>query len=108
MGDNMNRAAVILGKYLAILSMAFCAASAQTASQPAQQTPPAPAAQGAPAAKRPPQAKTQPEFDAYKTAAANTDPAALEKASEDFATKFPESELRVLLYKNAMRAFQNA
>jgi len=63
---------------------------------------------GAPAAKRPPQAKTQPEYDAWKTAAANTDPAALEKAADDFATKYPDSELRVLLYKNAMRSYQNA
>ncbi|MFZ1130721.1 MAG: tetratricopeptide repeat protein, partial [Terriglobales bacterium] len=62
----------------------------------------------APAAKRPPQAKTQPEFDAYKAASASTDAAALEKASDDFATKFPDSELRVLLYKNAMRLYQNA
>jgi tetratricopeptide (TPR) repeat protein len=59
--------------------------------------------------KRPPQAKTQPEFDAYNAAVANQkDPAAIEKAADDFATKFPESELRVLLYKAAMRGYQNA
>ena len=102
----MKRTAVILGKYLAMLSIAVCATVAQSNGQAAQQTPAA-ASPAAPAAKRPPQAKTQPEFDAYK-AAANTDPAALEKASDDFATKFPESELRVLLYKNAMRLYQNA
>ncbi|MFY9662760.1 MAG: tetratricopeptide repeat protein [Terriglobales bacterium] len=103
----MKRTAVILGKYLAMLSIAVCATVAQSNGQAAQQTPAA-ASPAAPAAKRPPQAKTQPEFDAYKAAAANTDPAALEKASDDFATKFPESELRVLLYKNAMRLYQNA
>ena len=103
----MKRTAVILGKYLAMLSIAVCATVAQSNGQAAQQ-PPAAASPAAPAAKRPPQAKTQPEFDAYKAAAANTDPAALEKASDDFATKFPESELRVLLYKNAMRLYQNA
>ncbi len=102
----MKRAAVILG----ILSLAAWAQS-QTGTQPAPQT--APAAQGAtapatPAAKRPPQAKTQPEFDAYKVAAAITDPAGLEKAADDFAAKFPDSELRVLLYKNAMRLYQNS
>jgi tetratricopeptide (TPR) repeat protein len=102
----MKRTAVILGKYLAMLSIAVCATVAQSNGQAAQQTPAA-ASPAAPAAKRPPQAKTQPEFDAYK-AAANTDPATLEKASDDFATKFPESELRVLLYKNAMRLYQNA
>ena len=110
----MKRAAVILG----ILSIAVWA-GAQTSGQPAQQNPPAagqaapaqsatPGATAAPAAKRPPQAKTQPEFDAWKAAAANTDAAGLEKASDDFATKFPDSELRVLLYKSAMRLYQSA
>ena len=83
----------------------------QAGQQPpaAGQTPPASAAGAAqPAAKRPPQAKTQPEFDAWKAASANTDPAALEKAADDFSTKFPDSELRVLLYKNAMRMYQRA
>ena len=62
----------------------------------------------APAAKHPPQAKTQPEFDAFKAASANQDPAAVEKAADEFATKFPDSELRILLYKTAMRGYQNA
>jgi tetratricopeptide (TPR) repeat protein len=84
-------------------------AETQTSGQPAQQNPPA-AGQAAPAplAKRPPQAKTQPEFDAYKLAVASTNVADLEKAADDFATKFPDSELRVLLYQNAMRLYQNA
>jgi tetratricopeptide (TPR) repeat protein len=115
MGDSMKRAAVILGILsLGILSFAVWA-GAQNAGQPAPQKLPA-AGQAAPAqgatappqGKRPPQAKTQPEFDAYKAAAASTDAAALEKASDDFATKFPDSELRILLYKNAMRNYQNA
>ena len=91
---------------LAILIVAFWA-TAGAASGQAQQNAPA-AGQAAPAAKRPPQAKTQPEFDAWKAASANTDPAALEKGADDFATKFPNSELRVLLYKRAMQAYQNA
>lgn len=75
------------------------------------QTPPAQAGAAAPTpppqvGKRPPQAKTQAEFDAYKVAAANTDPAAMEKAADDFATKFPDSELRILLYRNAMHSYQ--
>ena len=77
------------------------------------QTPPAPAAGAATApppqvGKRPPQAKTQAEFDAYKVAAANTDGPGLEKAADDFATKFPDSELRILLYRNAMHIYQSA
>jgi tetratricopeptide (TPR) repeat protein len=59
-------------------------------------------------AKHPPQAKTQPEFDAFKAASANQDPAAIEKAADDFAAKYPDSELRIILYKTAMRAYQNA
>ncbi|MFZ0319895.1 MAG: hypothetical protein WAL56_12285 [Candidatus Sulfotelmatobacter sp.] len=78
----------------------------------AQSKPAAPTATAgqaaAPAGKRPPQAKTQPEFDAYKTAAAITDPAAQEKAADDFATKFPDSELRPLLYKSVMHSYQQA
>jgi tetratricopeptide (TPR) repeat protein len=73
---------------------------------------PAASAQAAPAqppvGKRPPQAKTQAEFDAYKAATANTDPAALQKAADDFAAKFPDSELRVLLYRTAMHSYQTA
>jgi tetratricopeptide (TPR) repeat protein len=110
----MKKAAIILG----ILSMAVFAAAQGTA--PAPQTPakggqpasaqatPAAGAAAAPAAKRPPQAKTQPEFDAYKVAAAATDAAAMEKAADDFATKFPDSELRILLYKTDMHLYQNA
>src|SRR6266404_4149297 len=119
MGDGMKRAAVILGILtLAIPSIAVWV-EGQASGQPAQQNPPAagqaapaqgatPSATPAPAGKRPPQAKTQPEFDAWKAASASTDAAGLEKASDDFATKFPDSELRVLLYKNAMRLYQNA
>ena len=104
----MKRTAVLL----AVLSAALCA-TAQNSGKPAQQTPPAagqaaPAQGATPPAKHPPQAKTQPEFDAWKAASANTDPAAFEKAADDFATKFPDSELRSLLYKNAMRLYQNA
>lgn len=72
-------------------------------------TPAAPAGQAAaPQGKRPPAAKTQPEFDAYKAAIALTDAAAEEKAADDFAAKFPESELRVVLYKLAMQKYQAA
>jgi tetratricopeptide (TPR) repeat protein len=62
----------------------------------------------APAGKRPPQAKTQEEFAAYNAAKVITDPAAQEKAADDFATKFPDSELRPLLYKSVMGAYQQA
>jgi tetratricopeptide (TPR) repeat protein len=70
---------------------------------------PAATPQAAPQGKRPPQAKTQAEFDAYQAAIANVrDAAAMDKASHDFATKFPQSDLRVLLFRGAMNSYQNA
>ena len=103
---------------VAILSLAI-GAGAQTYGQGTTQNPPAagqaaaggqstPAQPAPQVGKRPPQAKTQPEFDAYKVVAANTDPAAMEKGADDFATKFPDSEVRLLLYKTAMRMYQTA
>jgi tetratricopeptide (TPR) repeat protein len=108
----MKRAAMII----AVLGIAVWSFAqnvfAQSDNKPAAQSAPGGQAAGqvaaAPAGKRPPQAKTQPEFDAYKAATALTDPAAQEKAADDYAKKFPESELRPLLYKAAMRGYQQA
>ena len=62
-----------------------------------------------PQGKRPPQAKTDAEFAAFNAAIANTnDPATVEKAADDFAAKFPDSELRTLLYEAAMQSYQRA
>lgn len=99
----MKRAALI-GALLVVAIWSF----AQGDSKPATQNPPAaqPGAAPAPQGKRPLQAKTQPEFDAYNAAVKVTDPAALEKAADDFATKFPDSELRVMLYRSAMQNYQ--
>jgi len=100
----MKRAAIVV----AVLGM--CTWSfAQGNDKPAAQTAPTgQAAAAAPQGKRPPAAKTQPEFDAYKAAVAQTDAAALEKAADDFATKFPDSELRGLLYTAAEQRYQSA
>jgi tetratricopeptide (TPR) repeat protein len=104
----MKRAAMTL----VMLAVAVFVAAQQPApaqkNQPAGAQPAA-AAPAPPQGKRPPQAKTQPEYDAFNTAMANQqDPATVEKAADDFATKFPDSELRVLLYKAAMRGYQSA
>lgn len=105
---------------VAVMSIPLWAV-AQSTGQSGQQNPPAagqatPAGQAAPSGqaapapqgKRRPQAKTQPEFEAYNAAVTNKDASSLEKAADDFATKFPDSELRGLLYTQAMRAHQNA
>jgi tetratricopeptide (TPR) repeat protein len=92
------------GMLVVILALATFV-SAQT------QTPPPPAGSAAttpPQGKRPPQAKTQAEFDAYKVAATATDGAAQEKAADEFAAKYPESELRILLYRTTMHTYQAA
>jgi tetratricopeptide (TPR) repeat protein len=97
-------------KRMAIVIMAVVVISGWTLGQdkPATQNQPAGQAAAAPQGKRPPQAKTQPEFEAYKSAMALTDAAAAEKAADDFAAKFPDSELRVVLYKSAMQKYQQA
>jgi len=94
----MKRAAIII----AVLTM--CTATWAQDKQAAQTAPAGQAA--ATQGKRPPAAKTQPEFDAYKAALQLTDPAAAAKAAEDFSGKYPDSELRVSLYKLAMEKNQ--
>jgi tetratricopeptide (TPR) repeat protein len=62
-----------------------------------------------PSGRAPVQAKTQEEYQAYQAAVGNAqNPAAMEKAADDFAAKFPTSDLRVLLYRAAMHSHQTA
>jgi tetratricopeptide (TPR) repeat protein len=71
----------------------------------AQAAPAAPAAQPAqPAAKKQPQAKTQEEFQAYQKIGAATGPDEKIAASEEFLTKFPDTELKALVRKEEMKA----
>jgi tetratricopeptide (TPR) repeat protein len=103
----MKRAAIVV----AVLGMCVWSSGQSNSkpaaqSAPAGQTAPATGQAAAPAGKRPPAAKTQPEFEAYKAAVAQTDPAALEKAADDFAAKFPDSELRGPVYTVTMGRYQ--
>jgi len=129
----MMRAALMVA-VLTMTSWATAQSNPQSApQQPATGSTTASPAQGAatqPTAKRPPQAQTQPEYDAWKAADAaskltpdeqaatqktpadsgtimNAVAERTEKAADDFATKFPESELRIFLYKAAMRNYRN-
>src|SRR6266849_5755753 len=101
----MKRTAVII----AVLGM-VASGWAQSTDKAAGQSAPAgqAAAAAVPQGKRPPQAKTQPEFDAFNAAKNLTDPGAQEQAADDFPTKFPDSELRSLLYKSVMSSYQQA
>jgi tetratricopeptide (TPR) repeat protein len=106
----MKRVAMI-GAVLAVATWGVAQSNSKPDTQKAAQPGTAQTGTQAPApaqGKRPPQAKTQPEYDAYKTAVALTDAGAAEKAADDFATKFPDSELRVMLYKSAMHIYQKA
>lgn len=96
----MKQAAVVIAM-LGVCVFGWGQDKAATQTAPAGQ-----AAAAQPPGKRPPQAKTQPEFQAYNAAIALTDAAAAEKAADDFAAKFPDSELRVVLYKAAMQKYQ--
>jgi tetratricopeptide (TPR) repeat protein len=106
----MKRVAMI-GAVLAVATWGVAQSNSKPDTQGAAQPGTAQTGTQAPApaqGKRPPQAKTQPEYEAYKTAVALTDAAAAEKAADDFATKFPDSELRLMLYKAAMHTYQKA
>jgi tetratricopeptide (TPR) repeat protein len=93
----MGAVLIIAMSGVSVLGVAQSAPSGQAAAQAA-----------APVGKRKPMAKTQPEYDAWKAAAAMTDAAAQEKAAADFATKYPDSELRQLLYTAVMHSYQAA
>jgi tetratricopeptide (TPR) repeat protein len=127
-GDKMKRVprtlqvALAVAIVLAVASLAAAQTGAGTGSsqrpgatppsnpQP-QAAPGAKPAQAAPApapGKMPPQAKTQEEYKAFQEAYALGEPAAAEKAANDFAAKYKDSELRALLYHRAMSLYQNA
>jgi tetratricopeptide (TPR) repeat protein len=110
----MKRGAVVMAMLgvvaLAVSTSAVAHSSGNSTpqNQAAQKSGQASTQTAAPAGKRPPQAKSQPEFDAYKAIMAMTDPAAQEKAANDFAAKYPDSELKPLVYKAAMHGYQQA
>ena len=119
------------------VTLVFCAASFAQATQP-QSTPPAsgttaqpgtqtqpgaptqPGAQAQPgAAATPgaaqaaptrtlPQAKSAEEYQAFTAAVTNTDLGMAEAAASEFVTKFPDSELKGLLYRQLMQMYQQA
>jgi tetratricopeptide (TPR) repeat protein len=80
--------------------------SPQAGSPPAGQAG-APAQPNTAGGKSMPQAKSQEEFKAYQEAMAKANPAEVEAAADAFAAKFPDSELRPLVYRKAMYDYQN-
>lgn len=106
----MKRAAILNAVLGAVLGVCGTSLAQNSAAQNPPTGQPAPSAgqSAAPTGKRPPKVNSQEEFTAYKAAAALTDAAALEKAADDFAAKYPDSELRPLLYRSAMQHYQSA
>jgi tetratricopeptide (TPR) repeat protein len=99
----MKRTATLV----AVLALAGVATAQGQASAPSGKQPQAAASQ--PSGRPPVQAKSQEEYQAYQTAVGNAqNPAAMEKAADDFAAKFPGSDLRVLLYRAVMHSYQTA
>ena len=128
----MKRIASLVSVWiLSILAAAQgTAQSGQQTTSPGGQAAPAAQAPAAAPVKRPPQTKTDAEYAAWKAADASSRPTAeeqaaaqkgpadaqqlavtvaarTEKAADDFAVKFPDSEVKILLYKAAMRNYQN-
>lgn len=98
-------AALLLSATMALPTMALPRSAAPANTQNAA----VPTGQPSPAkAKKAPAPKTQAEYDAYKAAAAQTDPSKVEAAATDFAQKFPDSELRAFLFQQAMGLYQQA
>ena len=112
----MRSTAIIVGLLLAAMASSAQPSgqtSAQSTTPPSQSTAPSQApgnAQAPPASgsHRVLQAKSQEELKAYQDAFAKTDPAQLEAAADDFAAKYPNSELRASLYQRAMNLFAQA
>lgn len=95
----MKLGAAILA--IGLIGMLVLPAQAQSPA-PAQPSPPSPG-------KAPVQAKTQAEFEAYQAVMAKSqDGDAMEKAADDFSAKFPDSDLRILVYRGVMHNYTSA
>jgi tetratricopeptide (TPR) repeat protein len=79
-----------------------------TQQQPGTEAAPATPAPAPKPDKQQPMARSNEEFAAYQAVANNADNKAALVAADDFATKFPDSELRVPLYINIMNKFYSA
>ncbi|MGA1999916.1 MAG: hypothetical protein ABSG52_07980 [Terriglobales bacterium] len=82
---------------------------AQTGNQGAKPAAPAaqPPAQMGQNGRPMPAAKTQEEYKAYQEATAKPTPAEVEAAAAAFATQYPQSDLKLLVYRKAMYDYQN-
>ncbi len=94
-------------KSLPVMVAMLALGVSSVAQTPAQVTP-APVPTPTSSSKPQPQARTQEEYAAYQQASAKTDAPSKEAAADEFAQKFPASELRTLLYNEAQRLYRDA
>jgi tetratricopeptide (TPR) repeat protein len=94
---------------LSLAAILLTAASLLPAQAPqAQNANPAPSSQPPAAETKVKAAKTQPEYDAFQAASNEQNLAKADSASNEFASKFPDSDLRSILYEQLMRRYQQA
>jgi len=95
----------------ALLAAGMCKAQ-QSSNADAGKTPApapqAPATQAAPAGPKVPQAKSQEEFKAYQNVMSLQDPVAMDNAATEFATKYPDSELREVMFQQLCTVYDAA
>lgn len=114
----LSTIAAVLAFNALALSQTYGRPQPSPSAAPAQATPVAPSSQpnnapqettaDQPKAPRKVQAKTKPEYDAFQAASAPTDPAQAEAAANDFAAKFPDSDLRSVLYQQLLVKYRQA
>ena len=93
-----------LGAAVLVMGL-ICIPALRASAQPQAPAQPSPAVPG----KTPVQAKTQAEFEAYQAVMAKSQETdAMEKAADEFTAKFPDSDLRVLLYRAVMHNYTSA
>ena len=98
----MKALVTVFGVLFAASAALGQASTGKPADPPTQASTPAAAAP----AQHQPQAKSKEEFDAYNAAFAKADAAQAEAAADEFAQKFPASELKELLYVRTMTLYQ--
>jgi len=91
-----------IGTVVAVLGMCVWSLGQD---KPAAQAAPTGQAAAQPQGKRPPKVNSTEEYNAYKAAMGITDGPGAEKAANDFVAKYPASELKPLVYKNAMQRY---
>ena len=89
-----------------LLGLLLCLSAALSAQQPSGNSAKPAAQPTQPSGKHVPQAKAKAEFNDYNTAYAVAGGAASEKAANDFSAKYPDSELKSILYSKAMHEYQ--